>query len=139
VCLWLHIQLKQTRKTKTLKRFFKIIFDYMLPGLCRVSVWVKPGWYFMKLDIVYSCKLSKPTVAQVSFGVGNRIFRCENAVFSQSGEGVSMFPMERVPTAFGTRSERERSVRLFLSSTVDSSSSSISRTLFIHADPVNRS
>ena len=103
----------------------------MLPGLCRVSVWVKPGWYFSPgwslILIVHSCQLSKPTVAHVSFGVG--IFRWENAIFSQSGERVSKFPLEcvptafqplpdRVPTAFGTRSECERSVRLFLSSTV---------------------
>jgi hypothetical protein len=103
----------------------------MLPGLCRVSVWVKPGWYFSPwwslILIVHSCQLSKPTVAHVLFGVG--IFRCENAVFSQSGERVSKFLLERVPTAFrprsdrvrnafGTRSERERSVRLFMSSTV---------------------
>ena len=50
----------------------------------------QPG---MKLKIlnVHSCQLSKPTVVKVSFSVG--IFRYENAVFS----------------------ERERSVRLFLS------------------------
>jgi hypothetical protein len=102
-----------------------------------LSVWVKPGWYFSPgwslILIVHSCQLSKPTVAHVSFGVG--IFRCENAVFSQSGERVSKFPLERVPTAFrprsdrvptafrprsnrvrnafGTRSERERSVKAF--------------------------
>jgi hypothetical protein len=54
--------------------------------------------------IVHSCQLSKPTVAHVSFGVG--IFRCENAVFSQSGERVSKFALERVPTAFRPRSNR---------------------------------
>jgi hypothetical protein len=109
----------------------------------------KPGCYFSPgwslILIVHSCQLSKPTGAHVSFAVG--IFRCENAVFSQSGERVSNFVWkafqprsdrvptafqprsDRVPTAFqlrsdrvrnafGTRSERERSVRLFLSSTV---------------------
>ena len=120
LCVWVCgytylIQLKQTRKTKPLKRFFKIICDYMLPGLCRVSVWVKPGWYFSPgwslILIVHSCQLSKPT-AHVSFGVW--IFRCENAFFSQSGERVSNFPLERVPTAFQPRSDR--CVRLFLSS-----------------------
>jgi hypothetical protein len=87
----------------------------MLPGLCRVSGWVKPGCYFkpgVKLKIlnVHSCQLSKPMVAQVSFGVG--IFRCENAVFSQSGEHVSNFPLKRVRnasnrvlTAFRTRTQ----------------------------------
>jgi hypothetical protein len=108
VCLWLHIQLKQTRKTKQLRRLFKIICDYMLPGLCRVSVWIKPGWYFSPgwslILIVHSYQLSKPTVVQDSFGVG--IFRCENAVFSQSVERVSKFPLERVSTAFQPRSAR---------------------------------
>ena len=107
----------------------------------------RPGMKFIL--IVRICQLSKPTVAKDSFGV--EIFRCENAVFSQSGERVSTFPLERVPTAFrprsdrvptafqprsdrvptvfqphservwnavGTRSERKRSVRLFLSRTV---------------------
>jgi hypothetical protein len=70
-------------QNKAIKTIFKIICDYMLPGLCRVSVWVKPGWYFspgwslIKI-ILHSCQLSKPTVAQVSFGVG--IFRWEDAV-----------------------------------------------------------
>jgi hypothetical protein len=61
-----------------------------------------PGWSLIL--IVYSCQLSKPTEAQVSFGVG--IFRCENAVFSQSVERVSKSPLERVPTAFQPRSNR---------------------------------
>jgi hypothetical protein len=116
VCLWLHIQLKQTRETKPLRGFFKIICDYMLLALCRVSIWVKPGWYFRPgwslILIVHSCQQSKPTVAHVLFGVG--IFRCENAVFSQSGEAFPSF----LWNAFQPRSERERSVRLFLSSTV---------------------
>ena len=64
----------------------------------------------LKILIVHSCHLSKPTVAQVSFGVG--IFRCENAFFSQTGE-----TLKRVRNAFQPRSERECSVRLFLSST----------------------
>jgi hypothetical protein len=36
VRLWLHILLKQTvkRKTKAIKTIFKIIWYYMLPGLC---------------------------------------------------------------------------------------------------------
>jgi hypothetical protein len=53
-------------QNKAIKTIFKIICDYMLPGLCRVSVWVKPGWYFspgwslIKI-ILHSCQLSKPT------------------------------------------------------------------------------
>ena len=71
-------------------------------GLCRVSVLGQTGLVYqpgMKLKIIIrSCQLSKPTVAQISFAVG--IFRCENAVFSQSGERVSNFPLERVRNAF---------------------------------------
>ena len=65
--------------------------------------------------------------AQVSFIGG--IFRCKNAVFHQRGERVFKFSQERVRNALGTRlervpdafraqMERERTVRLFLSSTV---------------------
>ena len=54
---------------------------------------------------INSCQLC---TAQVSFSDG--IFRCKNAVFHQRGE--------RVRNAFRTQMERERTVRLFLSSTV---------------------
>ena len=62
---------------------------------------------------INSCQLC---TTQVSFSV--RIFRCKNAVFHQRGERVFKFSQEYVWNAVGTRLERERTVRLFLSSTV---------------------
>ena len=70
---------------------------------------------------------SNTAAAQISFGV--EISRCEMAIFHQRGERVLKFCLERLGThfgtslervmdAFGTQMERERSVRLFLSSTV---------------------
>jgi hypothetical protein len=66
----------------------------------------------LKILIVHSCQLSKPTVAQISFGVG--IFRFENAFFSQTGERVSNFSLKRVRNAFQPRSDRVRNANAVL-------------------------